>query len=100
AQRTERARIEALVNAEPDPAKKEVIKTQNNYSGVLTEIGRLEGLESDRLGAIATTTKNIGDFEQEVSSKSSTIQTNAQNIVGWEDTLRTVVAPEKARLEG
>ena len=100
AQRNEKARIDGLVNAEPDPAKKEIIKTQNNYNGVLAEIGRLEGLETDRLGIISTASKNIGDFEEEVSSKSSTIQTNAQNIAAWEDTLETVVAPEKLRLEG
>lgn len=99
-QRNEKARIDALVNAEPDPVKKQTIKTQNNYSGVLSEIARLEGLETDRLGTISTAAKNIGDFEAEVSSKSATIQTNAQNIATWENTLETEVVPEKLRLEG
>jgi len=100
AQRTEKARIDALVNAEPDPAKKELIKTQNNYARVLTEIGRLEGLETSTIGTISDAAKAISDYEQEVLSKSATIETNKGNIAAWEDTLRTVVAPEKARLEG
>ncbi|MDN2581428.1 hypothetical protein [Aquibium sp. ELW1220] len=99
-QRNEKARIDALVNAEPDPVKKEAIRTQNNYTGVLSEISRLEGLETEKKGIIDDAAKAISDYQQEVLSKSATIETNEGNIATWEGTLRTVVAPEKARLEG
>lgn len=98
-QRNEKTRIEALVNAEPDAAKKQAIRTQNNYAGVLTEIGQLEGLEREKIGIIDDAVEAIAALESEASSKSTTIETNKGNIATWEETLRTVVAPEKARLE-
>lgn len=100
ASRAEVQRIDALVAAEPDPAKKEAIRLQNNYAYHTGEVTRLSGLETASLTTISTATQKIGELEQEASTKTQQIQTNTVNIATWEDRMRTEVVPERARLQG